>query len=100
MRVHVGIVRSVFLHSNTGPRPDTERGHDLFSLVVSILYLIVFIKMAFGVKNVLETNYAGHFSGLATFFLHILYLQYKINRLGEPLMTSEQGRLSSGLGAD
>jgi hypothetical protein len=60
--------------------------------------LIVLTVQAFKVRRILNDYCANQlhtnvqFSGAATFFFGLLYLQYKINRLiesGEPLSTAE-----------
>lgn len=56
---------------------------DIRSDFFDAFYGIGLIVLSFKVKNMLGTRYKGstQFSGVATFFLTILYLQYKINQL-------------------
>ncbi len=55
--------------------------------LISSVGLFIIIILAFQVRKILTQHYIDKlgmnigFSGLGTFFFHIFYLQYKINRL-------------------
>ena len=65
------------------------RGISSVDGVMSLAVTIIMIVQCFKVRRVFREHYNDHlrgdipFSGLATFFLGIFYLQYKINRFGD-----------------
>jgi hypothetical protein len=50
---------------------------------VDFIFRILTILLCFRIKSILEANHPERLSALATFFLSLFYLQYKINRMEE-----------------
>ena len=64
--------------------------------VVTVAYWVVFLVLAFRVKSILEDSYDQELSVLWTFLFGIVYLQYTINRVGEPQEQRELGGSPAG----
>jgi hypothetical protein len=65
-----------------------SKGFEMLGSLANLAAAIVVLTMAFRTKALLERylsrmNLPERLSGLATFFLQIYYLQYRINRLPE-----------------
>ena len=61
------------------PQPDAVLSFSVFYWIVTLSYAIVYLVLAFKVKDILAANYDNDCSGLLTLFFQFLYLQYKIN---------------------
>lgn len=70
-----------------GSDASTSKGFDGLGSIVNLIGSIMLLVMNFKGRRILIDHVNGHlqkqvpFSGLATFFFGVLYLQYKINRL-------------------
>jgi len=64
----------------------TAKGLDLFSRILDLVAGITLLVQCFKVRRIFNEHFNTHlqrgisFSGVATFFFQIFYLQYKINR--------------------
>lgn len=62
-------------------------GLSLLSNLANVVFYVMLLIMSFRCRRILIDHFNGHlkrgipFSGVATFFFGVLYLQYKINRL-------------------
>jgi hypothetical protein len=89
--IAVGAILLSRLLEEPGPNGDNVSViSDMLSFLgglMSLAFWIMFILQAFKVRKMLQEHFNGYlqrnvkFSGIMTFFFHIIYLQYKINRL-------------------
>jgi hypothetical protein len=57
--------------------------HELATRWLDVISRVLTIVAAFRVKTILEGHYPERLSAVGTFFLSIVYLQYRINRAGQ-----------------
>jgi hypothetical protein len=64
------------------------KGIDAFDRFLSFVAIMTLVLQCFKVRRIFQNHFNDHlgknisFSGFATFFFQIYYLQYKINRIG------------------
>ncbi len=78
---------------------DVNFGIDMVLFVISIILTITFIVQAFKVRRILLDHFDANFSGLKivsgglTFFLGVIFLQYKINGIHDWYEREEEGEI-------
>ncbi|TAN43560.1 MAG: DUF4234 domain-containing protein [Nitrospirae bacterium] len=83
----VGLIASIMAMVFVGRDISASAGFSALANFVNIAGYIILIIMSFRCRRILIDHFNGHlqrgipFSGAATFFFGVLYLQYKINRL-------------------
>ena len=100
-KIPLGLCIALFLltpFANAGTIEQDGSSLVFFYWAISVVWVIVTLVLRYKVQGILEANYEDDFSGLLNFFFSILYLQFKINRLGEARADALQGSSFTGLG--
>ena len=100
-KIPLGLCIALFLltpFTNVGSIEQEGSSLMFFYWAMGILNAIVSLVLRFKVQDILKANYEDDFFGLLTFFLGILYLQFKINRLGTQRDDALRGSSFTGIG--